>query len=226
MGIPESGEIWFLLDKRFQMRPVLIENSSLTAKDLQAYNIIVMADGTPNLSKTSETNIKEWIAGGGTLIVCGKAYAWANEAGVLSLKTKSASEKADSTVAYRPFEDRLTANAGKSIEGVILNCKLDKTHPLAWGLDQDEIAVMKEGNIIFQKDGSPYVSPLHYTSNPLLSGFLSANNRKRLKDSPAVFAKPYKNGMVIAFADNMNFRSYFFGTSKIFMNAVFFNQCI
>lgn len=61
---------------------------------------------------------------------------------------------------------------------------------------------------------------------PNLSGFLSAKNQKLLKDTPAVFAKPYKTGSVIIFAVDMNFRSYWFGTSKLFMNAVFFNECI
>jgi hypothetical protein len=226
MGIPDSGEIWFLLDKRFQMRPVLIENRQLSAKDLQAYNIIIMANGAPSLDKTSETALKEWVDAGGTLIVTGKAYEWVNKAGFLTLKTKNATAETDSTTAYRSFADKSEAGAGKSIDGVILNCHLDKTHPLAWGLDQDEIAVMKIGNIVFQKDKNPYVSPLHYTSEPLLSGYLSADNRNRLKDTPAVFAKPCKSGMVIIFADDMNFRSYYFGTSKLFMNALFFHPCM
>lgn len=225
MGIPDSGEIWYLLDKRFQMCPVLIENNLLTAKKLQAYNVIVMANGVPALSKSSSAALKEWIGNGGTLIATGKAYEWANNAGILALKTKSTAIKADSA-AYLSYENKKTASAGNSISGVILNCHLDKSHPLAWGLDQNEIAVMKKGNIIFKKDADPYVSPLHYTSKPLLSGFLSAKNQKLLKDTPAVFAKPYKTGSVIIFADDMNFRSYWFGTSKLFMNAVFLNECI
>ena len=225
MGIPDSGEIWYLLDKRFQMRPVLIEDNILTAKKLQPYNVIVMANGVPALSKTSTAILKEWVGNGGTLIATGKAYDWVNEAGILTMKTKSTAIKADST-AYLTYEDKKTANAGNTISGVILNCHLDKTHPLAWGLDQDEIAVIKKGNIIFRKDADPYISPLHYTSKPLLSGFLSAKNQKLLKDTPAVFAKPYKTGCVIVFADDMNFRSYWFGTSKLFMNAVFFSECI
>jgi hypothetical protein len=224
MGIPDSGEIWFLLDRRFQMRPVLIENRQLTAKDLQAYNIVVMANGSPATDKASEATLKDWVNAGGTLIATGKAYEWVNKAGLTTIETLSVAET--DTAAYRPFADKAEAGAGKSIDGVILNCSLDKTHPLAWGLDQDEIAVMKNGNPVFRKDKSPYVSPLHYTSRPLLSGFLSAANRKRLSGTPAVFAKPCKSGMVIVFADDMNFRSYFFGTSKLFMNALFFNQCM
>lgn len=225
MGIPDSGEIWFLLDKRFQMRPTLIESNILTTKKLQNYNVIVMANGVPSLSKASETALKEWISNGGTLIATGKAYEWVNDAGLWAIKTKSTALKADST-AYLAFEDRKTASAGNAIDGVILNCHLDKTHPLAWGLDQNEIAVTKNNSIIFKKDKSPYVSPLHFTSKPLLSGFLSDKNKKLLKDTPAVFAKPYNTGNIIIFADDMNFRSYWFGTSKLFMNAVFFNECI
>lgn len=225
MGIPDSGEIWYLLDKRFQMRPVLIENNLLTAKKLQAYNVIVMANGVPSLSKSSSAALKEWIGNGGTLIATGKAYEWVKEEGILALKTKSTALKNDST-AYLAYEDKKTASAGNSIAGVILNCHLDKTHPLAWGLDQKEMAVLKKGNIIFKKEADPYISPMHYTSNPVLSGFLSVKNRKLVKDTPAVFAKPYKTGCVIVFADDMNFRSYWFGTSKLFMNAVFFNECI
>ena len=143
------------------------------------------------------------------------------------MKTKdSMLEKADTLSIYDSFANTTEAKAGKTTKGVMLNCHLDKTHPLAWGLDQDEIAVIKTNNLIFEKDKNPYVSPLYYTKKPLLSGFLSADNEKLLKEEPAVMVKPYKGGKVIVFADDMNFRSYFFGTSKLFMNALFYNKCM
>ena len=43
---------------------------------------------------------------------------------------------------------------------------------------------------------------------------------------PAVFARPSGNGAVIVFADDVFFRSFYFGTAKLFMNAVFFGECI
>jgi hypothetical protein len=226
VSVPESGEVWFLLDRRFRMQSVLIERAVLTANDLQSYNVIVMAGGVPSLTKESEAVLKDWVAAGGTLIVSGKACEWPVRMGILSLKILNTAVKPDSA-AYLPYAEKRTAGAGNAIDGVILNCRLDRTHPLAWGLEQDEIAVMKTGSIVFRKDADPYVSPLHYSSDdPALSGFLSADNRNRLKGTPAVFAKPYKNGMTIAFADDMNFRSYWFGTAKMFMNALFFHDCI
>ena len=225
MGIPDSGETWFLLDRRFQMRPTLIDESvALTPKKLARYSVVVLANGTPKLSKSSEEALKDWVAAGGTLIASGKAQAWIVRMGILPLKLKETAFKEDSTL-YRPFAEKKEADAGNDMDGVMLNCHLDPSHPLAWGLDQTEIAILKKNNLILEKDADPYVSPLHYTDKPHLSGFLSGKNEALLSDSPAVIAKSYKSGSVIYFTDDMNFRSYCFGTSKIFMNAIFFGDC-
>ena len=62
------------------MRPVLIENPSLTGKDLKAYNVIILANGVPNLTKGTETALKEWVAAGGVLIATGRlAHGLANK---------------------------------------------------------------------------------------------------------------------------------------------------
>jgi hypothetical protein len=225
MGISESGEAWFLLDHRFKIPVTLIESSTLTGKQLQRYNTIIMANGIPALGKPSEDALVSWVHNGGTLIAGGRACNWADRTKLLTFKTKDAAFKEDSTL-YRPYADRREAGAGSAIPGSILNCALDCSHPLGWGFDQPEIAVFKKDNIIFRKDADPYVSPLHYTSDPLLSGFVSAGNKALLKDAPAVLVKPAGSGLVIAFADDMNFRSYWFGGSKIFLNAIFFGDCL
>ncbi|GHV48919.1 peptidase M14 [Bacteroidia bacterium] len=225
MSVPESGEIWYLLDRRFQMQPTLIETTVLTSVMLQRYTVIIMANGVPALTKESETALKEWVSNGGTLIATGKASTWVNRTGLISIKTASSPFKEDSTL-YRPYYELKDADAGHEVSGVILNCALDKSHPIGWGANQTEIAVIKTGNIFFKKDANPFVSPLHYTSKPLLSGFLSAQNEQLLKDTPAAFAKAVGNGAVIVFADDLLFRSYYFGTTKLFMNAIFFNECI
>jgi Zinc carboxypeptidase. len=224
MGVADAGEIWFLLDNRFQMRPVLIENHSFTLKDLLDYTVIILPNGIPTLNASSEAALKDWVASGGTLVATGRAWEWVNRIGLLPIKAESIAARVDST-AYLTYADRAEARSGR-IPGVILNYNVDKTHPLVWGLEQDQIPVMKNNNFIFKKDADPYASPLYYTSQPVVSGFLSAHHKESLKDSPAVFAKSYRGGKVIVFADDLNFRSYFFGTSKIFMNALFYGSCI
>jgi len=225
MSVPESGEVWHLLDYRFQMQPVMIEKNDLTAKKLKSYNIIVLANGLPSLSKSSCAVIKDWIAAGGTLIATGKAWKWVKDNGLMDIDIRPTAIK-ENPKEYHAYENRRTAHAGNNIDGVFLNCILDKTHPLGWGLDQSEIPVFKNNNIIFEKDDDVYVSPLHYTADPVLSGCISPKNRELVKNTPAVIAKPYKSGKVIVFANDMNFRSFTFGTSKIFLNAIFFSNCI
>jgi hypothetical protein len=225
MGVPDSGELWFLLERHFRMQPTLIESATLTPAMLRRYNVIVMANGVPALSREAEAALTTWVREGGTLIASGRAYAFVNRTGLLPLRTSGERFREDST-RYRPYAEQADADAGTSISGAILNCALDMTHPLAWGLDQPEIAVMKMNNLFFHKDADPYVSPLHYTSRPLLSGFLSSDNERQLKDTPAVFAKPSGSGAVIFFADDVFFRSYYFGTARLFLNAVFFGDCI
>lgn len=225
MGTPESGEVWHLLDYRFQMRPVMIETNTLTDKKLDAYNVIILPNGVPTLTKPSNEALKKWVAEGGTLIAIGKAWEWVKDNGLMDIKVRSTKIE-DDPKEYRAYEEKKTAHAGNTINGAFINCALDKTHPLGWGFDQKEIPIIKKNNIILEKDEDVYVSPLHYTSKPVLSGFVSSRNREILKNAPSVIAKPYKSGNVIVFADNMNFRSYMFGTSKIFMNSIFFRDCI
>jgi hypothetical protein len=225
MDVAESGEVWYLLDYRFQMQPVMIENTTLTPTKLRKYNVIVLPNGIPNLPKSSVDALKEWVAEGGTLIATGKAWKWVKDNGLMELAVRSTSIK-DDPAEYRNYEEKKSAHAGNAIDGVFLSCDLDKTHPLGWGLDQEQIPVLKRNSIIFEKDDDVYVSPLHYSANPVLSGCISDKNRDLLKNMPSIITKPYKDGRVIVFADDMNFRSYTFGTSKIFMNAIFFSDCI
>lgn len=224
----DTGEVWFHLDRRFQMKPVMIKKNNLTEKVLKNYNVIIIPNGVPNLTAGGEEALKHWVAAGGTLIATGKADGYLKKLGVLDLKTRKPVTYNDSA-KYLSYEHKRATHVTNPISGVILNCHIDKTHPLGWGFDQDEIPVMKirKGNTVYLPDpSSPYVSPMHYTKKPRLSGFISPANEKLISNTPAVFVKPYKSGKVIYFADNPLFRSHWLGTSKIFMNAIFFNNAM
>nr|MDJ0906823.1 hypothetical protein [Woeseiaceae bacterium] len=53
---------------------------------------------------------------------------------------------------------------------------------------------------------------------------VSAENRDELAGTPALIAERSGDGAVILFADNPNFRGYWYGTNKLFMNALFFSR--
>ena len=55
----------------------------------------------------------------------------------------------------------------------------------------------------------------------LLSGYVSKRNLATLKNSASIVISGFGSGKVINMADNVNFRGFWYGTNKLFWNAVF-----
>jgi hypothetical protein len=65
-----------------------------------------------------------------------------------------------------------------------------------------------------------------YTSNPLMAGYISKPNLEKVKNTAAVDVSALGAGKVIAMPDNPNFRAFWYGTNKLFLNSIFFGQII
>jgi len=77
-----------------------------------------------------------------------------------------------------------------------------------------------------EKSKNPYATPFYYKDKPLQSGWISKENYDAVKNSAAVIVSTVGTGRVISIADNPNFRAFWLGTSKLFMNAIFFGRLI
>lgn len=229
MGIPDNGEIWHMLDQRFGIPPTLIEFTTLHSHDLSAYNVIILANGSPTepLSPQTLPKLKEWVENGGTLITTGSAYKLTNKAKITDFKTLSQGKKKEKMegnahIEYQPYHNTEKARAG--IDGVIFNCHLDITSPLGYGYENPNVAIMKNGTTVMDFSQIKGSSPMQYTKQPYLSGCVSPENIKRISNAPASIVSESGKGNVIWFADDLNYRSYWFGGTKIFMNAIYFGQ--
>ena len=227
MGVPESGEIWFMLDRRFGIPPVLIDFNTLHKANLSKYNVIILANGSPSvpISSSAYSMLKDWVKRGGILIATGSAYSLTNSIGITDFK-KLPSLKLEKTGDEPPFKPYHSAgySALNGVEGVILNCVLDTTSPLGYGYKNSDVALLKKGNTAFDISKMNASVPMYYSEEPYLSGCMSEKNKKRFAHTPACLVSEFGNGKVIYFSDDLNFRSYWFGATKIFMNAVFFGQ--
>jgi hypothetical protein len=221
----DAGEVWHLLDQRFDMPPVLVEQSDMNSMRLSKYNVVIMSDGRySGISQSGVDELKRFLRGGGTLIAMGDANRWAITNGLISIKYKTV--KSNDSLAFRNYDTQSEVARAQYIPGAIFNCRVDKTHPIAYGITTSEIPVFREGTGMFEKPSNPFATPLAYTSKPLLAGYISPANEKLIKNSAAVICSSYGSGKIVSFADNPNFRAFWFGTSKLFMNAVFFGQTI
>lgn len=221
----EAGEVWHLLDQRLKMKATLLPISRVNSMDLSRYNRIVIVNGNLGAIRDSgKENLKKWIRAGGVVI------AWKNGGKSLSDKeiTSVSYKKRDggNDESYKPY-DQLNENRGAQVTGgSIFEARVDLTHPLAYGLESDRIPLFRNHNLVMEKSKNSYANPIVYTSSPLLSGYVSEENLERFKDSPAVTVSAMGRGRVITLADNPNFRAFWYGTNKIFMNALFFGKSI
>ena len=65
-----------------------------------------------------------------------------------------------------------------------------------------------------------------YAENPHIDGYVTKENLELMSRSASIIVSKKGKGRVILFADNPNFRGSWFGTNKLFMNAVFFGSLI
>ncbi len=221
----DAGEVWHLLDQRFNMPPTLLEQSMLNRIDLNKYTVVVMSEGNySDINDAGKTELKRWLKNGGVLIAVGNANKWTNAAGFSSVKYKNP-KNTDST-AFRNYDTQQEISGAQFIPGAIFQTRLDRTHPIAYGIKGNSIPVFREGTGMFEKPKNPFAAPVAYTEKPLLAGYISKQNEKTLKGSASIICNNFGNGQVISFSDNPNFRAFWFGTSKLFMNAIFFGNTI
>lgn len=221
----EAGEIWHLLDQRFEMPITLLPVDRFNGADLGRYNVIVMPNGNyASLGKTGAEKVKQWVRSGGTLIARGFAMSWLDQNEVAEFKFKEESEKGG--VLQKNYADFDNASGAKGTGGAIFNVKLDITHPIGYGYQKTDMFTFRSGNQFLLPSENPYANPQIYTDNPLASGYVYPYNLEQMKKSAAIRVSAQGSGRVIGFVDNPNFRAFWFGTNKLFLNAVFFGQTI
>ncbi|MBD0259130.1 MAG: zinc carboxypeptidase, partial [Cytophagales bacterium] len=220
----DAGEVWHLLDQRYQMPPVMVDVSQAGRTDFWKYNVIVMTSGNyGSLSNSTVDNLKRWIEDGGTLITMTDAVGWAIARGLANVKTKK--NPVDSAAA-RPYASLEENTRAQDIVGAIFQLRLDRTHPLAYGYKDELIPTFRDHTLFLEKPRNPYAAPGVFTPNPLLSGYVTKTNLKQLAGSAAVVVNAIGAGKVILLTDNPNFRAFWYGTNRLFMNAIFFGKTI
>ena len=219
----EAGEVWHLMDQRLKMKVTLLPVDRLSS-DLSRYNRIVIPNMGGFLRDSQKKNLKEWISQGGVVIAWKNGGKWLSDSEITGVKYKVNGE--DEEEDYKPYED-LDENRGAQVTGgSIFEAKVDLSHPLAYGLERDRMPLFRNHNLVMERSNNAYSNPIVYTSNPLLSGYVSEENLEKFKDSPAVTISNVGRGKVITLTDNPNFRAFWWGTNKLFMNALFFGESI
>lgn len=219
----DAGEVWHLLDQRMNIPATHLEPAIFNRVELNKYNTLIMVGGNyPDLNKEK---LKAWVQAGGVLILTEEAVSWAAANGISDVKFKRAKAAADSTQKLS-YTDREQIDGSQQVNGAIFGAEADLTHPLAYGYNDKTVSLFKANRVFMEKSKNPYATPFFYGAKPLQSGWVSRENLDAIRNSAAVIVNTVGGGRVISIADNPNFRAFWLGGSKLFMNAIFFGRNI
>jgi hypothetical protein len=224
----DAGEIWHLMDQRFNMPLTLLEVPVFNRVDLNKYNTLIMVGSGGTMNAYADLNkekLKAWVQNGGTLVLTEEAVTWAAQNGISSVQLKKLKPSADSTKTLA-YMDREQVEGAQQMSGAIFRAEADLSHPLAYGYSYPWVSLFKANKVFLEKSKNPYATPFYYTSAPLQSGWLSRENYEGVKNSAAVVVSTMGSGRVISIADNPNLRAFWLGGTKLMMNALFFGRII
>ena len=219
----DAGEVWHLLDQRMNIPATHLEPGTFNRANVDKYNTLVMVGG--NYSELNKEKLKSWVQQGGTLILTEEAVNWAAQNGISTVNFKRTKSPSDSTRKLT-YIDREQVDGAQRVSGAIFNAEIDLSHPLAYGYNQNTVSLFKANRVFMEKSKSPYATPFYYGSKPLQSGWVSRENLDVIKNSAAVIVNTLGGGRVINIAENPNFRAFWLGGTKLFMNAIFFGRNI
>lgn len=223
----DSGTAWHLLDRRLGMATPIVEQQHFDRVDLRDYTHLLMADGQYKiLSEADRDRIIRWVREGGVIIASGRAATWAENLCFVEICEEAAVLPAVTPAGPRAYADFADDHANLVIGGAIVASVADLSHPLAWGLQRPALPLFRQGTTLLKASDNPYATPVRYSDEPLVAGFIGQERIDEMRGQPAVIAERRGDGLIVRFANTPLFRGYWRGTEKLFVNALFFGQTV
>jgi hypothetical protein len=236
----DVGEVWFELDQRLKVPPVMVDIDRLSRVNLSEYTHLLVADGSySGINKDLQASIASWVKAGGVIIATRRGASWAESLCFSSdcsdevKNDKSNNDKPGNDEAKSKseqsnrlaYDDHDQKGAELTIGGAIVGTRVDNTHPVAFGF-ADTLAVFRRGTTLLKSSKDPFANPVVYSDKPLISGYIGAERLAQMSNQPSVVAERYGSGAVIKFANNPLFRGFWRGTERLWVNALYFGPII
>jgi len=210
----DAGEIWHLLDTRYNIPITKLDVDNLRYIDLSKYSHIILPDY--NGSKLRSEQINEYINGGGNLIAYRNSVKWvSNNLNELEFLTN------DLKASGVSFSDREKFYRAQQTGGAIFESNIDRSHPVNYGIESNTLPLFRNSNVYMSKSEQSFNNPITYSSSPLMSGYISEENLSLLKNSVPFKVIRSGKGKILLMTDNTNFRAFWFGTNRILLNMLF-----
>ncbi|REJ77937.1 MAG: peptidase M14 [Acidobacteria bacterium] len=246
-----AGQTRFILERQYGFPVTPVRTSQLGSRDIAQFDVIILPDGfgySRVLGGGGVSRLKDWVAGGGTLIGLGSgavSFLADPGTGMLAISRENAvktdkdgkpvaGEKPSEPAARVPgklitsedqFKDMIDANVSSpdSVAGVLVRAKTDRNHWVTAGVEETVNAIFR-GNAIFTPIDLDNGINAAYFAGPddlLAGGYMWEETRKQLAFKPFVVVQPSGRGNVVGFTQDPTIRAYLDGLNVMLLNAIF-----
>ena len=126
----------------------------------------------------------------------------------------------------KPFVALETDSAYQLVRGAILRGLIDVSHPVGYGFESNDLPVLRRNATFVARSKNAYATPLLYADNPLMSGYMSDENRELAAGSAGILVEPKGKGAIVLSLDIPAFRAHWWGTQRLLLNTIFFADLI
>ncbi|MDG1065798.1 MAG: M14 family zinc carboxypeptidase [Luminiphilus sp.] len=241
----DVGEIWHLLDRRVQMPLTMVDTHQLSRIDLAGYTHVILTNPLRQSPDQLVDNLRRFVLDGGVLWAQGAAtIEWLSDKDLTAVhwratEASSANKEAAAAIAQedteafeallperRPYADARDEAAFKLVRGVILEGKVDITHPVGYGYTEEMLPMFRRSANFMARSENAYSTPIVYGEAPLLSGYMSAENQALAGSSASLIVDAQGDGAVVLALDAVTFRAFWWGTQKLLINTLFFGSLL
>jgi len=231
----DVGHTWYLFDQVWRYPVTRIAGPMLPQVDWSKFDVCILPNGeyTEADAPTEDVarRLKEWVHGGGTLVLVGGAAAWASEDKIKLLASKLEHRKSndpapaasDVPALEKKEEPKKDKKLPLRVPGVFLKANVDDDHFVTWGFDKETL-LHYNGDRIFtplkSNDGKNLVV-ISDKKDALVSGYCWPQTLQMLPGKPYVMYQSVGRGHIVAFADDPNYRAFSPHLQRLFFNAVF-----
>ncbi len=243
-----AGWTRFVLERQFEYPVTAVRGQSLGSANLDKFQVLILPDASgegyaQSFGPGGIRRLKEWVAGGGTVIALGNATSFLADqrVGLLAVSQENAAKPAEpkKPEAAKPEAGRIPGKLFaseqdylKAIEpdselpdrvlGAMLKARLDPDHWMTAGLGETVNALVT-GRVVFtpiKLDKGVNAAVFAGPDQLVAAGQMWEESRKQYAYKPLLIVQREGRGQVIAFTADPNFRAYLDGMNMLFINAV------
>lgn len=225
------GEIQYFFEQNIQYPHTVINSDRFSIEKLNKYHTLILPNGFYNgLLKDKQLKaLKSWIRKGGKVIAVGNACGVFADNKIFGLKSKKSTSKKDKKENTADKDSHLISFASSQREGIknlitgaIFRTKVDNSHPLAFGYDNEYFTLKLSGKgYQYLKNGFNVV---RLEDNTIISGFAGSKTLKNQEKSLVFGEERIGRGSIIYMIDNPLFRGFWDNGKLFFANALFMNN--